>query len=1084
MISIIKNTFLVVFCSVNLIGFTQCPVASGDATVSCGATTPLIAPPSPPIFIQTSTACPPLSTAGTNAFPTTCDDCVTGQLPIGFPFNYFGNTYTTAVISSNGILGFGPFTFTGYTPISIPAGGNPNNYIAGIMADIDIRYGGTINYQTIGVTPNRRFVVSYNNVVPFNLGSGAGTGTASFQIVLHENGTFQIIISQLSANWNASTSGANATSGCENIDGTIAIPIPGRNATDWPGIVPGAQDCNTFTPSTCTFVRWMQGATQISTTATHNVTLNTTTTYTAQWNCNGNTCTDNVVITIGGSTLVAGTPTNSTNCITPNGTIPFTYGNGTYPLTYNFNGSPVSTTVTSAANAFTLASLAPGTYTNFTIGTGVCAVTNPGPFVITAPPIPTTTGATICVGSPVTVSSSTCGVAGITTAQGATFNSGALTAADPTWVRACGGTTCFDCGTTVYYDVYPFTVSTAGSYTFTGCFPAIDGYGFIYQNAFNPASNCGVPGNFVVGNDDSAPLCGADPMMTGTLAPGVQYYLISTSFSTGATDTYSWNFTGPGGATISTGTGSNQEWYTAPTGGTSIGNTATFNPVGVAGSGLPNTNTPGTYTYYAACSAYPTCRTAASVVISAGSTPATSISGAGTICSGQSATLSVVGGSLALGANWEWFTGSCGGTLVGTGASIVVTPATTTTYFVRASTGTSCVASACISATVTLPTIGTNLANNAESATCLVNQSTYVHFYHSSGRLICSINSNGQNLGNVTATAYTGTPVDMPACAAPASYMTTAMGRRWVITPQFQPGAGVEVMLHFDNAEYTALATQANANISPWDNLTGIADLRLSKYSGPANVDNNALNNCPLAGGNGGTTIHNQAANGNTTTIIPGFSAASRYSRHTIPSFSEFWLHGASTLSPLPVELTAFKANCVNDGKTKISWKVQHEINCQNYIVEKSRDFTTWQTVSSTECIGVGQNEFEYSTLDLENLVGTVYYRLKQIDNNGEEKSYDPISLTCINETWSVSTYPNPVQNELFVTIASNDNVGDGTIEILDLTGKVISTQTTKILEGSSLLPISVSSYSNGTYILSVSSEKGNKTQIKFVIQH
>jgi hypothetical protein len=40
-----------------------------------------------------------------------------------------------------------------------------------------------------------------------------------------------------------------------------------------------------------------------------------------------------------------------------------------------------------------------------------------------------------------------------------------------------------------------------------------------------------------------------------------------------------------------------------------------LNPVGATGSGLPNTNTPGTYTFYAECAAAPGCRTATDFVI-------------------------------------------------------------------------------------------------------------------------------------------------------------------------------------------------------------------------------------------------------------------------------------------------------------------------------------------------------------------------------------------------------------------------------------------------------------------------------------
>ncbi|WP_220764200.1 hypothetical protein, partial [Flavobacterium sp. UMI-01] len=64
------------------------------------------------------------------------------------------------------------------------------------------------------------------------------------------------------------------------------------------------------------------------------------------------------------------------------------------------------------------------------------------------------------------------------------------------------------------------------------------------------------------------------------------------------------------------------------------------------------------------------------------STAPTSISGTTTICNGNSTTLTLNGGSAGTGANARWYSGSCGGTLVGTGSSINVSPTTNTTYFV------------------------------------------------------------------------------------------------------------------------------------------------------------------------------------------------------------------------------------------------------------------------------------------------------------------------------------------------------------------------------------------------------------------
>ncbi len=52
-------------------------------------------------------------------------------------------------------------------------------------------------------------------------------------------------------------------------------------------------------------------------------------------------------------------------------------------------------------------------------------------------------------------------------------------------------------------------------------------------------------------------------------------------------------------------------------------------------------------------------------------------------CSAGTATLTVTSGTLNDATNWKWYSGSCGGTLVGTGSSIVTTVTATTTYYVR-----------------------------------------------------------------------------------------------------------------------------------------------------------------------------------------------------------------------------------------------------------------------------------------------------------------------------------------------------------------------------------------------------------------
>jgi len=102
------------------------------------------------------------------------------------------------------------------------------------------------------------------------------------------------------------------------------------------------------------------------------------------------------------------------------------------------------------------------------------------------------------------------------------------------------------------------------------------------------------------------------------------------------------------------------------------------------------------------------------VILCTTTTPATApvLSNDTAICGSSSATLRVTGGSLNNATAWNWYTGSCGGTLVGTGTTLNVTPAATTTYYVRGEGGCASAPGTCGQVTVTVrPTPGTPTIN-------------------------------------------------------------------------------------------------------------------------------------------------------------------------------------------------------------------------------------------------------------------------------------------------------------------------------------------------------------------------------------
>ena len=71
-----------------------------------------------------------------------------------------------------------------------------------------------------------------------------------------------------------------------------------------------------------------------------------------------------------------------------------------------------------------------------------------------------------------------------------------------------------------------------------------------------------------------------------------------------------------------------------------------------------------------------------------------------------------------------------------------------------------------------------------------MNKNGWINFFDNDGQLIASINSNGQNLGDVLVTSLVANnPYESVACDDPTNenFFQANLQRTFVITPQFQP---------------------------------------------------------------------------------------------------------------------------------------------------------------------------------------------------------------------------------------------------------------------------------------------------------
>ncbi len=155
---------------------------------------------------------------GTTQLGNSNSDDATVATSIGFAFDYFGTSYTSVNVDTNGYVTFGTATGSTWTNGDIGAGnvlgGNPA--IAAFWDDLSPNVSGDVHVRTTGSPGSQQFIIEWTDVPYFNAGSSDG-GTV--QLILDE-ATGQIEILYLDTDFaGADTShddGASATIGIQN----------------------------------------------------------------------------------------------------------------------------------------------------------------------------------------------------------------------------------------------------------------------------------------------------------------------------------------------------------------------------------------------------------------------------------------------------------------------------------------------------------------------------------------------------------------------------------------------------------------------------------------------------------------------------------------------------------------------------------------------------------------------------------------------------------------------------------------------------------------------------------------------------
>jgi hypothetical protein len=173
----------------------------------------------------------------------------------------------------------------------------------------------------------------------------------------------------------------------------------------------------------------------------------------------------------------------------------------------------------------------------------------------------------------------------------------------------------------------------------------------------------------------------------------------------------------------------------------------------------------------------------------------------------------------------------------------------------------------------------------------------------------------------------------------------------------------------------------------------------------------------------------------------------------------------------LPVQLISFTATATNSG-AKLSWSAANEIAIANYVVEKSVNSTSFETIGAVNALNNASAITQYGFTDDKYAAATSYYRLKIVSTNGSISYSNTILLKSTLDA-KLAAYPNPFVNALTVTGLK----GGETITVYDNAGKLILTKV--VAPSVNAASMNTASLNSGFYTVTIVNQNMMITALK-----
>ncbi len=150
------------------------------------------------------------------------------------------------------------------------------------------------------------------------------------------------------------------------------------------------------------------------------------------------------------------------------------------------------------------------------------------------------------------------------------------------------------------------------------------------------------------------------------------------------------------------------------------------------------------------------------------------------------------------------------------------------------------------------------------------------------------------------------------------------------------------------------------------------------------------------------------------------------------------WLFTTSAGGPLPVNLVSFNAFAESKTKVKTSWTTSYERNNNRFEVERSKDGRNFSSIGTVPGLNNSSTVQHYSFYDNQPFTGISFYRLKQVDVDGNAGYSNIERVNIAGGKTAVDIYPNPARGNSFNINILKEVPASVIVSVIDSKGSLL----------------------------------------------